>query len=256
MARLGVLGLLAAAASVLLVSWISVQPSGSAFVLSAPRAALPSKLTAQPLVKQGFQNPRAAFNNGASSLAFFGLCAACGVSILSRATCEANAGSRKPGRPTDWNHPRLGYRIKGAPGWNGSPHTYTEPIRWVHRFRRRIHIRRKVEGTSVRPRLAVFRSRMHMHALVVDDTVGTGLTMVHVTSKQAGSLEKIRSKQGCEKGDEKTWSTEAAEIVGEEIAKQCPEKGITMVVFDRGGFRYEGRVKALAEAARTGGLQF
>eukprot|EP00435_Cladocopium_sp_Y103_P062696 s1255_g24.t1 len=232
------------------------EPSGAAFVLSAPRAALPSKLTAQPVVKQGFQNPRAAFNNGASSLAFFGLCAACGVSILSRVTCEANAGSRKPGRPTDWNHPRLGYRIKGAPGWNGSPHTYTEPIRWVHRFRRRIHIRRKVEGTSVRPRLAVFRSRMHMHALVVDDTVGTGLTMVHVTSKQAGSLEKIRSKQGCEKGDEKTWSVEAAEIVGEEIAKQCLEKGITMVVFDRGGFRYEGRVKALAEAARTGGLQF
>eukprot|EP00913_Durusdinium_trenchii_P026219 g24598.t1 len=248
----------------------------NAFVL--PTARTPG---APPLVKQdgspvdgnygpaslGFQSRSQAFQSPAagpsfstsgrtSSWAFFGLCAACGVQILSRVTCEANSGSlsRKPGRRNDWNHPRLGYRIHGGPGWNGSPHTYTDPIRWVHRFRRRIHIRRKVEGTSARPRLAVFRSKTHMHALVVDDTIGTGVVMAHVTSKQAAAAEKIRSKQGCGKGEEKTWSIEAAEVIGEEVAKQCLDKGITMVVFDRGGFRYEGRVKALAEAARTGGL--
>ncbi|CAJ1333960.1 unnamed protein product [Effrenium voratum] len=241
-------------AGVLLAArWISrdAMPMETDFVLPSPRQPLP--MTAPVQSTQAF--PRDGRSAWSSSFAFLGMCAACGVQIVSRVT-RGGKFNRKPSKQTDWNHPRLGYRIKGAPGWNGSPHTWTDPIRWVHRFRRRIHIRRKVEGTPARPRLAIYRSHMHMHASVIDDTSGTGITMVQVTSKQSPSLEKLREKQGCEKGGEKTWSVEAAEIVGEEIAKQCLDKGITMVVFDRGGFRYEGRVKALAEAARSGGLQF
>ncbi|CAJ1333956.1 unnamed protein product [Effrenium voratum] len=248
---------LAGVASVLLTArWISSDKPGSDFVLprtlrETQRPVTPAQPTQTP---QGY--PRESGRSASSSsFAFLGMCAACGVQIVSRVT-RSGKFNRKPSKQTDWNHPRLGYRIKGAPGWNGSPHTWTDPIRWVHRFRRRIHIRRKVEGTPARPRLAIYRSHMHMHASVIDDTHGTGITMVQVTSKQTPSLEKLREKQGCEKGGEKTWSVEAAEIVGEEIAKQCLDKGITMVVFDRGGFRYEGRVKALAEAARSGGLQF
>eukprot|EP00440_Ansanella_granifera_P001277 gb/GFBE01001375.1/.p1 GENE.gb/GFBE01001375.1/~~gb/GFBE01001375.1/.p1 ORF type:complete len:105 (+),score=40.78 gb/GFBE01001375.1/:1-315(+) len=104
--------------------------------------------------------------------------------------------------------------------------------------------------------MAVFRATNHMHVNIIDDTIGNGVTLVTVTTKQRENLDAIREKQGCEKGSEKTWSIEAAEIVGAEVAKQCLEKNITMVVFDRGGFPYEGRVQALAEAARSGGLQF
>jgi large subunit ribosomal protein L18 len=190
-----------------------------------------------------------------TTLGLLGLCAAMGTRVLGSSICRFGR-KRTPNRPTNWEDERLGYRIHGAPGWPGSPHHYAEPIRWCNRFKTRIHIRRKVEGTCVRPRLAVFRSHQHLHANVVDDTTGTGVTLVTVTTKQRDNLERIREKQGVEKGQEKTWSIEAAEVVGTEIAKRCLEKNITMVVFDRGGFPYEGRVKALAEAARSGGLQF
>lgn len=95
-----------------------------------------------------------------------------------------------------------------------------------------------------------------MNLNVVDDTIGLGKTLLTITTKQKTLTEKIREKQGCDPGYEKTWSVEAAEIVGAELAKQCLEKDITQIVFDRGGWPYEGRVKALAEAARSAGLQF
>eukprot|EP00439_Symbiodinium_sp_Y106_P044013 s2963_g5.t1 len=260
MARLALA--LAGTASVLLaVRCIGTGPvwSSPAFLAQAPhssvrpvasRPAVPRPV--QQLTKQAFKDSR-----DRSGFGFLGLCAVLTLPVVvSRVTCAAKWGRRKPNKPTDWDHPRLGYRIKGGPGWNGSPHTWTERIRWVHRYRRRIHIRRKVEGNTARPRLTVFRSKMHMHASVIDDTIGTGVTLIQVTSKQAGSLEQIRSKQGCDAGQEKTWSVDAAEIIGAEVAKQCLEKGITMVVFDRSGQPYEGRVKAVAEAARSGGLQF
>jgi len=104
--------------------------------------------------------------------------------------------------------------------------------------------------------MAVFRSLKHMHVNVVDDTIGTGVTLLTCTTKQKPILEEIRKLQGAEKGQEKTWSVDAAELVGRELAKRCLEQNITQVVFDRGGFPYEGRVQALAEACRSGGLQF
>ncbi len=108
--------------------------------------------------------------------------------------------------------------------------------------RSRVHlrIRKKVVGTEARPRLAVFRSLKHIYAQVIDD--GNGRTMA-----AASSREKGRSGGGRKDG--------AAEV-GKLIASRCKEKGIESVVFDRGGFKYHGRVKALADAARESGLKF
>ena len=112
--------------------------------------------------------------------------------------------------------------------------------------RRRIHrrIRKKVSGTAACPRLAVSYSNQHIYAQVIDDERGHTITAVS-TVEQA-----IRSKL---KGLNKT---EQAALVGQEIAKKAKKEGIKEVVFDRGGFRYHGRVKALAESAREAGLEF
>jgi large subunit ribosomal protein L18 len=110
-------------------------------------------------------------------------------------------------------------------------------------IRRRIHsrIRRKVEGTQERPRLAVFRSLHHIYAQVIDD--GQGHTIV-----AAASTEKdLRAKGG---------NVAGAKEIGKLVAARAKEKGITKVVFDRGGYLYHGRVKALADAAREAGLEF
>ncbi len=112
--------------------------------------------------------------------------------------------------------------------------------------RGRIHlrIRRKISGSSERPRLCVFRSLHHIYAQVVDD--GKGCTLV-----SASTVEKdIRGKL---KG---TGDVAAAKQVGKMIAERAKAKGIGLVVFDRGGYPYHGRVKALADAAREGGLKF
>ena len=108
--------------------------------------------------------------------------------------------------------------------------------------RGRIHlrIRKKVLGTEARPRLAVFRSLKHIYAQVIDDAKGR-------TMASASSREKGQSGGGKKEG--------AAEV-GKLIAARCREKGIDSVVFDRGGFKYHGRVKALADAAREAGLKF
>src|SRR5262245_37137552 len=110
------------------------------------------------------------------------------------------------------------------------------------RTRRHARLRKTVAGTSTRPRLAVFRSLTHIYAQVIDDAQGRTLAA-------ASSLEKgLR--------DGKAKKTDRAKAVGGAIAKKAIDAGVTVVVFDRGGNRYHGRVKALAEAAREAGLKF
>ncbi len=114
----------------------------------------------------------------------------------------------------------------------------------VARYRRHSRIRAKMEGTTSRPRLCVFRSLNHIYAQVIDDSRGHTLTF-------ASTLDpEIRGEVG---GKAKTGR---AELVGSLVAKRALDNGIKQVVFDRGGYKYHGRVKALAEAARQGGLKF
>ena len=112
----------------------------------------------------------------------------------------------------------------------------------ARRVVRHIRVRRKLMGTTDRPRLSVFRSHNHVYAQIIDDTQGVTLTA-------ASSLEGdvLNQKNGKVK-------SEVAKIVGGLIAERAKEKGIGTVVFDRGGYKYHGRVKALANAAREGGL--
>ena len=110
-------------------------------------------------------------------------------------------------------------------------------------IRERIHvrIRRKVRGTTERPRLAVFRSVAHIYAQVIDDVEGK--TLVSASSVDKGG----RTKGG---------NVAAAKTVGKLVAERAKEKGVKQVVFDRGGYVYHGRIKALADAAREAGLEF
>jgi large subunit ribosomal protein L18 len=113
--------------------------------------------------------------------------------------------------------------------------------RVISRGRVRERIRSKVAGTTERPRLAVFKSLKHIYAQVIDDA--TGKTIV-----SASSRDKDSSTRGA--------NAAAAKAVGALIAKKAKDKGITRVVFDRGGYLYHGNVKALADAARENGLEF
>ena len=112
------------------------------------------------------------------------------------------------------------------------------------RIYRQGRVRRKVRGTTERPRLSVFRSNKHIYAQVITDIGGTTLLSV---STMSGDLRTQLKKTG---------DLGAAKEVGLAIARRCKEKGITAVVFDRNGFLYHGRVKAVAEGAREGGLEF
>ncbi len=112
--------------------------------------------------------------------------------------------------------------------------------------RRRVHrrIRRRISGNSDRPRLCVFRSLKYMYAQIVDDVKGTTLVSASTAEKDVrGDM-----KQG--------GNIEASKLVGKAIAERAKEKGIEAVVFDRGGYLYHGRIKAVAEAARESGLKF
>jgi len=112
------------------------------------------------------------------------------------------------------------------------------------RAKKHRRIRNHLVGTAARPRLAVFRSNQHMYAQIIDDTVGN-------TICSASTLEKeIKAEL------EKTNDVEAASYLGTVIAKRAIEKGVKEVVFDRGGFIYQGKVAALADAAREAGLEF
>lgn len=112
------------------------------------------------------------------------------------------------------------------------------------RIKKHLRVRNRFSGTAERPRLAVFRSNNHMYAQIIDDTVGNTLVAASTMDKDV--------KAACEK----TNNVDAAAQVGTAIAKKALEKGITTVVFDRGGFIYSGKVKALADAAREAGLEF
>ena len=112
------------------------------------------------------------------------------------------------------------------------------------RVKKHMRIRNRFSGTAERPRLAVFRSNNHMYAQIIDDTVGNTLV-------SASTLEKeVKAELA------KTNNIEAAKYLGTVIGKRAVEKGITKVVFDRGGFIYHGKIAALADAAREAGLEF
>ena len=116
--------------------------------------------------------------------------------------------------------------------------------RQLVRAKKHMKIRNRFSGTAERPRLAVFRSNNHMYAQIIDDTVGNTLV-------SASTLEKEVKAE-----IEKTNNVDAAAYLGTVIAKKKKKKGINTVVFDRGGFIYQGKIAALAEAAREAGLQF
>ena len=106
-------------------------------------------------------------------------------------------------------------------------------------------LRKDLKGTADRPRLSVYRSNLHMYAQLIDDVQGYPLASASTVEKE------VRQKL-----DNRTSDVNAARTVGELIAKRALEKGITTVVFDRGGFLYHGKIQALADAAREAGLQF
>ena len=112
----------------------------------------------------------------------------------------------------------------------------------IARMRRHARVRKNISGTAERPRLNVFRSSKHIYAQIIDDVNA-------VTLVSASSLEKAFT-------EENGGNCDAAKVVGQLVAKKALEKGIKAVVFDRGGYIYHGRVAALAEGAREGGLEF
>jgi len=112
------------------------------------------------------------------------------------------------------------------------------------RLVRHARVRKKISGTASRPRLNVFRSNLHISVQIIDDTTGSTLL-------SASTMEKEFKASGQYGGN-----IEAAKVIGGLIARRALEKGITTVVFDRGGYLYHGRVAALADAAREAGLQF
>jgi large subunit ribosomal protein L18 len=112
----------------------------------------------------------------------------------------------------------------------------------LRRSRRRIGIRKRITGMPTRPRLSIYKSLNHVYAQVIDDMAGKTLA-------SASTVEK-------DLGVGKTGNAQAAAAVGKKIAERAKAAGVTDVVFDRGGFKFHGRVKALADAAREGGLKF
>ena len=112
------------------------------------------------------------------------------------------------------------------------------------RAKKHMRLRSRLSGTAQKPRLAVFRSNNHMYAQIIDDTVGNTLVSASTLQKE------VKAEL------EKTNNVDAAAKLGTVIAKKALEKGITTVVFDRGGFIYQGKIKALADAAREAGLEF
>lgn len=120
----------------------------------------------------------------------------------------------------------------------------SKPTRTLARERRHAHVRRHVSGTPERPRLNVFRSARHIYAQVIDDTVGR--TIASASDGDKDLLDTIAGKS----------KTERAALVGQAVAERAKAHGVSLVVFDRGGYQYHGRVEALAQAAREAGLGF
>ena len=116
--------------------------------------------------------------------------------------------------------------------------------RSLARERRHVRVRKIVVGTTNRPRLNVFKSISGIYAQVIDDSEGN--TLISASTVDNELREKVKGLK----------KTEQAKVIGKAVAERAKSKGITSVVFDRGGFRYVGRIKALADGAREGGLQF
>lgn len=116
--------------------------------------------------------------------------------------------------------------------------------RQKQRGKRRLRVRKRIMGTPQRPRLCVFRSLRHTYAQLIDDAAGR--TLVSAATTEPSVREKLSSSATCD----------GAAVVGTMVAQRALEKGITKVVFDRSGYLYHGRVKAVAEAAREAGLEF
>jgi large subunit ribosomal protein L18 len=112
------------------------------------------------------------------------------------------------------------------------------------RLRRQSRVRKKIRGTKERPRLCVFRSTRHIYAQLIDDV--DGKTLATASTMMPGFKEKAKGLK----------KSEAAKLVGQELAATAKAKGLTKVIFDRNGFLYHGRVRALSEAAREAGLDF
>ena len=112
------------------------------------------------------------------------------------------------------------------------------------RLKRKKRIRKKMSGTEQRPRMSVFRSAKHIYSQIIDDTKGITLVTASTTEKEIREQQKFENK------------TAAATYIGELIAQRATEKGIKSVVFDRNGFLYHGRIKAVSEGARKAGLDF
>jgi large subunit ribosomal protein L18 len=116
--------------------------------------------------------------------------------------------------------------------------------RVVARLRRKAHVRKKVDGDADRPRLVVYRSNSHIYAQIVDDTLGKTLVAASTLSEEVKGAIADLDKKG------------AASLVGKAVAARAKAAGVEKVVFDRNGFRYHGRIAALADGAREGGLDF
>ncbi len=113
------------------------------------------------------------------------------------------------------------------------------------RIRKQVRVRKKISGTSERPRISIFRSNTEIYAQLIDDSKNATLASASSLSKEiAEELKTVKTK------------TEKAKMVGKLLAKLAVEKGFTTAVFDRGGYQYHGRVRAVAEGAREGGLKF
>jgi large subunit ribosomal protein L18 len=112
------------------------------------------------------------------------------------------------------------------------------------RYKRKLRVRKKVFGTAIRPRLSVFRSEKHIYAQIIDDTAGVTLVASASNEKTVKGDSELKGKCA------------VAKAVGNLIAERAKEKGITKVVFDRNGFLYHGRVKAISDGAREAGLDF
>jgi large subunit ribosomal protein L18 len=119
-----------------------------------------------------------------------------------------------------------------------------QKIKKVRQLRRRRHVRRKIVGTAERPRLTVYRSSKHIYAQLIDDLSGVTLA---AASSAAADVRSDLPYGG---------NVKAAQAVGKKLAESAKSKGIQQAAFDRGHYRYHGRIKALADAAREGGLQF
>lgn len=119
-----------------------------------------------------------------------------------------------------------------------------KPHSQIQRARRHKRVRARISGTTLRPRLSVFRSNRFMYAQVIDDAMGRTLVGLRSALDTSSSAKKGVLKK------------EAARVLGKELARMAIEKRIKQVIFDRGGYRYQGRVQALAEGAREGGLEF